>query len=291
MKIACINIQNTINIGDLSCTPYHYFPFPSSTLHDLNDTTGKKYEIAIFGGGAIHASIKNSSFMHQALHKVAWGVGSSLSRGIVGDLIIPNLDEFAFYGVREYERFKKISKNHKNVRYTPCVTCMSDLFDKPSEPEHEIGFYLHGSKTPADMIDKVPSEHLMLNRCATFKESIEFLSKYKTIVTNSFHGTYWSLLLNKKVISIPFSSKFYGFTSKPSYAKFSNWEDIISSAEPSNSGYLEKCRFNNVKFYEEACIHFSIMIDDKTRNRIQEIKSSYHQLKMGGGNRSRNPIS
>lgn len=58
---------------------------------------------------------------------------------------------------------------------------------------------------------------------------------------------YWSMLLNKKVLVIPNSSKFFDFKYKAVVSSFENFENDLSKAQ-SFSGVLEECRTINRKF-------------------------------------------
>ena len=79
-------------------------------------------------------------------------------------------------------------------------------------------------------------------------EKIAFIGSCETIVTNSYHGIYWALLLGKKVISVPFASKFYGIS--PDLTHCPPWDiDIDAAQAPEDpKAYLRECRDLNKQF-------------------------------------------
>jgi hypothetical protein len=76
-----------------------------------------------------------------------------------------------------------------------------------------------------------------------------FLSSGKTVLTNSYHGAYWALLMHRPVVIFhPFSNRFYGFKPKVSFADESNWQRQLAHAETPPKDYLDECRYLNVQF-------------------------------------------
>jgi hypothetical protein len=218
------------------CTPYLYFNYKGARAYDLSDTI-PPCDAVIFGGGAIEPLLRGGRH-HQveAAVKVAWGIGTSRrGRTQHGPLV----NDLNLVGVREYGREKGVDKAH----YVPCPSCMSHLFDKSYNETMEFGFYVHGHFDMA-VPEGVPS---LNNRAQTLEEAIQFLASAETIVTNSFHGTYWSLLLGKKVVCVPFSSKFYGFMCPPEYCLDGDWKLAAKSAKRYTE-YLGDCRERNITF-------------------------------------------
>lgn len=244
MKISFVHLKNTPNIGDQVCAPYLYFPFPNFEVHDIRQKNNIiKSDIVVFGGGAIEPYLKmenNALNYFLANKKVVWGIGSSRSNLIENPRFnIPNLD---LVGLREWAR--------KGGDYVPCVSCMSSLFDKYKDARitRQIGLYAHAVKKPEiyNFFKNIPK----LDNRVPFEEAIKFIATSEIVITNSFHGTYWSLLLGKKVMCIPFSSKFYGFKSRPLYTTFENWEHDIHKRIPYYPEYLEESRQYNNNFYK-----------------------------------------
>jgi len=74
------------------------------------------------------------------------------------------------------------------------------------------------------------------------------LGSGETIITNSFHGAYWALLMGRKVlIYVPWCSKFVTFPVWLASCGEDDWEVKLSEAI-SVDGYLEECRAINYEF-------------------------------------------
>lgn len=240
MKFALVSIKDTVNTGDKACSPYHYFDFEDAGWFDLKDSIPEA-DIVIYGGGAIEPKLRTEKIHHRvsARCKVAWGIGTSRS-GRKNNLDL--VDDLDLCGVREYNRDLE---NNINTSYVPCVSCMSPLLDIPYKEDMEVAIYEHGAKSNLPEFNGIPK----INNRAPFDEAIEFIGRSQYVITNSFHGTYWALLLGKKVICFPFSSKFYGYKYSPYYATEDNWKDAFNKAK-SYPSYLEECRVINRDFYE-----------------------------------------
>ncbi len=237
LDFAFVNIKNTPNTGDQVCTPYLYFDFPNAEHFHIDDKI-PDCKVAVYGGGAIEPYLRVHRIHDfvNAKKKVSWAIGTSRSGTKDHGELVNDLD---ICSVREL--------NREGGDYVPCVSCMSSLFDQKFEVDQEVVFYKHAKKTKEGTLEGLPQ---MSNR-APFDEVIEFLGRSQTVVTNSFHGVYWATLLGKKVVCIPFSSKFYGFKYPPAYAKWSTWEKQVQKAVSHNEA-LEDCRKLNVSFYERV---------------------------------------
>jgi len=136
---------------------------------------------------------------------------------------------------------------------------MSDNFDLSHSIKNDFAFYTYGHF-------QLPDEagHPRLNNKSNkLSEAIEFLASGETIITNSFHGTYWGLLLGRKVVCIPFSSKFYGYKAQPAYCTDGDWRSAAKRAITYNTEYLEESRDANQKFYRKV----KSMISVRRRNK------------------------
>ena len=84
---------------------------------------------------------------------------------------------------------------------------------------------------------------------------LKFLSNYEYIITNTYHGVYWSQLLNKKNICVPFKSSVLNFKHKPHFA-LQNISDKDFEETKNYPNYLEECRNINKKFYQDVLNNF-----------------------------------
>lgn len=231
------HIRGAKNVGDEMCAPALYFDLgKDSKISHIQDTV-KNCKVAIYGGGAIG----NTARRYQVSRKnmaVLWGVGNT-DRGKFSPPSHPSYPEFALRGVRDYHAAMK----NKNLDWVPCVSCMSELFDNPPEPTQEVVYYGHKRMSP--MGD-------MNNDATNFEEVISYLSKGETIVTSSYHGVYWGLLLNRKVACIPFGSKFYGFKHLPKMYVGATSHTLKKVEGFKYDGVLEEYREQNIKFWEKV---------------------------------------
>lgn len=238
--IAFAHYKDTINLGDRMCAPYHYFKYSNIKLFDLKESI-PDCDAVIYGGGAIEPLLRTSGIHHSvnALAKIAWGIGTSRrGRTTHGELV----DDLDLIGVREFGR----EKGRSRTFYVPCVSCMATEFDTMYEERHDVVFYTHGHKEefPLEVPQGIPN---ISNREKTLEEALSFIASGRTVVTNSFHGTYWALLLGKKVVCVPFSSKFYGFMCPPVYCLDGKWQAAAKKAVAYDE-YLEDSRIRNKDF-------------------------------------------
>ena len=71
----------------------------------------------------------------------------------------------------------------------------------------------------------------MSNYGTNLEEKLNFLSQYEFIITNSYHGVYWSQLLNKKVLCYPVKSSLLNFLYEPSFIFKNITNDILESCK------------------------------------------------------------
>ncbi|MEM9717358.1 MAG: hypothetical protein AAF826_12660 [Pseudomonadota bacterium] len=246
MTIVFQHLRNTQNIGDRWCSPYDYFDWENAEAKDLRVPSNTAYDVGIYGGGKIFGTladqvgiVKNSGTYH-----IAWGVSTVQSMPFSP----------------KYNRSKRIchlvgSRDWGDQRfdYAPCVSCMSPLFDNPSAPQHDVVFYAHGGKTKQQKIeipDHIPTN---TNNCDTLEDAISFIASGATVISNSYHGVYWALLLGRKTICIPFSNKFSKYRKSPHYAKPKTWLNDLDKG---------KAYPDMLDISREATLKFKSKVDD-----------------------------
>ena len=252
------------NAGDFYCAPHHYFKVLKGKGLDLFDYKREDDSIRdhwhqeitnnalIVGGGGLlnRPGFKPHMQMLEALSgtekKMAfWGLGHNEKHPkFYGKEIRYNIDssKFKLFGVRDYGR-KEL--------WVPCVSCMHPIFDKNFETVREIGVVFHQKtlKHPKT-VDKFKDFESIAND-ASLENMVELIGSSEAIITNSYHAMYWAMLLNKKVMVIPNSSKFYDFKYKPVFSDFDNFKTDLKKMQ-SYSGILEECRDVNLKFSEKV---------------------------------------
>lgn len=216
------------NIGDQACGPYLYFDFPGwesrvlsfAWKQDANsflhfDSSGV-FLCVIGGGGLVPTMSVFERAMKNFPRSVIWGIGfhqdsdifdrSRYSRSIAKALRVGMRD---FFGIWPY---------------VPCVSCMHPALSWEALPEHELVVYesqvfrvdtplLSGAPkddnfgAPLNAQPGSREQRELLD--ARMRHVIEFLLSGKTVVTRSWHGAFWSMLLGRRTIVYkPWSSKF-----------------------------------------------------------------------------------
>jgi hypothetical protein len=203
------------NVGDYYCGPYRHF-----TLADEYEVLNYRRisELATDGlvvGGGLLVPTEAEAAALPSSKNCAWGIGTADT--LLGPVF---LERFGLVGVREYGHPQI---DEKKVFYAPCPSCMDTLFDMEYANRSDVVLYYHANKTPPEVLEDFSGIPQMSN-CESFTKAIGFLASADKVVTNSYHGTYWSLLLGKKTICVPFSTKkFSRFPAMPTYA---TWEDV-----------------------------------------------------------------
>lgn len=223
MKLHFQHLRDTPNVGDRSCSPFDYFTWDNATASDIRKNDTPDYDVGIYGGGKIFGGLSGYDGVRRPRNglNIAWGVST--------------VQSFPFS--LRYMRGRKLmdlvgSRDYGDTRYdyAPCPSCMSPIFDQPPAPEHDVVFYAHHGKTGTmglGIPDHIPVE---TNLCADLPTALRFIASGKTVVSNSYHGVYWALLMGRKTICVPFSNKFSHYRMAPHYATPANWLRSIEKA-------------------------------------------------------------
>ncbi len=250
--INCFNITLN-NVGDFYSPPFRYFNLGNNFI-DIKSSDLKKTnnELIIIGGGALTgiAKLLELNDVFKSNRVITWGIG--------GDARASEKKIFDFIEGEDHigdtwNYCKLISTRipYEKYFYVPCASCMHRSFDifKKVIPKNKIGIYSHW-KRPITI--KGINNH-MTNQGTNIDEKLNFISQCHTIITNAYHGLYWSTLLGKKVICIPNKSGLYSLKYKPYYINDETIinEELIDKIE--NYPYaLDECRTLNVEFYRKV---------------------------------------
>ncbi len=218
------HLRDTINIGDLSCSPFDYFDWGDATVSDVRYDNTPTYDVGIYGGGKIFGGLSKYQGVrrNKAATNIAWGVGTVQSFPIS-----------LRYAMARRKMDLIGSRDFGDTRYTyaPCPSCMAPQFDKPPAPEHEVVFYAHAGKTDKMKIDIPDHIPVLTNECDSLDQALAFIASGATVISNSYHGVYWSLLMGRKSLCVPFSNKFGGYRLPPHTASVSTWQSEIQNAK------------------------------------------------------------
>ncbi len=259
-----INRIDSNNIGDYYSAPALYFNILIENKLDIYDYKSEEKSIRenwvqsisnnalIIGGGGLlnRGSFSLQMQLFQDLNAkgkktVLWGVGHNSKNKSNFKAGIPyNIDtkKFGIVGVRDYNR---------NENWVPCVSCMHSIFNKKYASQQEIGIIYHKKtikkKSLLQKLNTFPST----TNTKSLEDMIHFIGKTETIITDSYHAMYWATLLEKKVLCVPNSSKFFEFKYPPIITSFSEFERDIKKAK-SYTGVLEDCKEKNILFAKKV---------------------------------------
>lgn len=194
--------------------------------------------------------------------RVLWGAGIN-SKDLKEDSYSLNypsyITKFHLVGVRDWDT---------DYRWVPCVSCMHPAFDKKYEIKNEVVWFEHKKRLIDNKwMDLIPAPR-MLNTGQNFDQIIEFLGSAETVITNSYHGVYWATLLGKKVVCIPWSSKFNMFKHPPIMANERNWHISIQDAV-SYPDALTECRNANKLFAYDVIQLIKSMTEDEDMKKLK----------------------
>lgn len=238
---------DSTNVGDWYCPPFRYLPLYTQQqidIYNIKDELPSSPILLIGGGGLISPSFPQLQKLVQAKNKltIGWGIGHNMivDKKPLGyippcELKFPDyINDFGLLGIRDYT---------EKYTWTPCASCFYEGFNKQYQAKHEIIVYEH-KRVPLG-IEGFP---LMTNEGNNITKILAFLGSGNVIITNSYHGAYWAILLGKRVVVIPFSSKCYGFKYQIPSCKPNGWKKQINKTE-CHPNALSECRQANLDFF------------------------------------------
>lgn len=233
--------RSVANVGDLHCSPGLYFDLGAHEMADFG-APAPPCRMAVLGGGQVWRDCLRALIYEteKARHKVIWGVGISARDAASIEF------DIAEGGAR------LIASRNWNVprcEFVPCASAMSPLFDRPAAPLHEVVLFTHGAKSA--QVERVSGIPEMSNKGASMAEAVAFLASGATVVTNSYHGTFWAMCLGRRVLCLPFSAKFLQFRENPICAAPGEWSGALPLAE-ARPGVLEEARDRNRAFCDKV---------------------------------------
>lgn len=249
------------NAGDFYCAPHHYYQPLKGKILDIFQYQSKEEELrkewadliierslVIGGGGLLNLSAFQKqmrlfeSLKERGKKTVVWGAGHNAlhTKKVHSYNVDPK--NFGLFGTRDFSMPNE---------WVPCVSCKHPIFDDAGESKQEFGVLLHKKNLKRPGILKKVQDLPHITNQDQFEDIINFIKSSEYIVTDSYHGMYWSILLGKKVISVPTTSKFYDFKYKTPIATFENFEDKFADAK-AYSGVLDECREINDTFADKV---------------------------------------
>lgn len=246
MTVFSLKVWDGNNGGDGGCCPLDYFDFGGYEKLDVRDDFSTKSigqnDLVVIGGGGLlnyHTDWNDriNSVITTGANVVVWGAGENTHFDDLTAKPSLNLDG-CLVGVRDF--------NHPFFDYLPCPSCMSDAFDDAGSGS-DIGVVVHADTKLPEQLAGLPS----VDNSKSMAEIIEFIQSKEVILTNTYHGAYWSRLCDKVVVIFgQFSTRFlglHGVSHLACYAQNSEFIDRIQSGIVRGS-YLAECRKLNREF-------------------------------------------
>jgi len=242
--VALVHATATPNIGDLSSAPSHYFDLGRAARQDLAPDLDLRGRNVVVGGGGLLGSGYGPRILNilrsRPRRLVLWGVGLNDAWRELPDWV----SQCDLVGCRQ---------TGLPVRWVPCASCRSTLFDLPNRAAHDYVYFLHFDAEPPPVR---PGSPVMKNNVGTMREAVAFLGSGRTVVTNSYHGVYWATLLGRRVVMPEpmgdTATKFSRMRHPP--AVLAPGEDLEAAAARAApySGALEECRRATQLFYQDV---------------------------------------
>jgi hypothetical protein len=174
--------------------------------------------------------------------RIAWGLGVSERGRMPQDIPLPEV--FDLLGVRDHGREALLP----GALHVPCASCMLPQFDRTWPVTREVVGFVNAD--PRIRAPRLPGLPVLAND-GPLDEVIAWLASAEVVVTNSCHGAYWATLLGRRLVCIPYSSKFHGFKFPPALAPDGDWQARIAEAR-SHPEALEDSRAANRAFFARA---------------------------------------
>jgi hypothetical protein len=186
------------NVGDLLCSPRHYFSFKKNAN-----------PLCIIGGGVfvdygMRVLKKNNINPNIA---ILWGVGLSIRQN---QELPEKVDTLPYlqWGIRD----SKFVANE--THFLPCVSCLHPMLDNAPATKKTL-LFLNSDPKVTNLVDQHEAKRLanqqgwllLFNNCNEDDIS-KAIAQCSHIITNSYHGTYWGLLAGRSIQVIGYSTKF-----------------------------------------------------------------------------------
>ena len=239
------------NIGDWYCAPLKYFPFKMKAFADIRNPAKPSSDDlpknVIIGGGGLVAPFCLDFFTHLVSVRratqflIGWGLGFNIHYDTHSPRKVENLDPY----MKILDNFDLIDLRDFGTKYrwVPCDSCLHSVFGKKYEVTNRIEIYEH-----KDVPLGINGFPVLRNSETNIIKVAEFLGAAETVVTNSYHGVYWATILGRRVVAIPFSSRFHNFKHMLTLSNSGNWKQSIDKTKTYPEA-LAECHHANISFF------------------------------------------
>jgi hypothetical protein len=198
-SVQFLHYGETGNLGDLLCSPRHYFDFESDR------------RALIVGGGASNNFFCGRARRQPASVRIAWGIGQSWTFGAKASPV----DRLLKSTVRRLTYAKASTRDPSLVSdqlpLVPCVSVFHPVTEIPAG--REVVVLLNANEkvsgAPSGKTDAPAfGDALVATNALGAEDFLGVFRRAGTIITNSYHAAYWGLLSGRSVHVIGYSSKF-----------------------------------------------------------------------------------
>jgi hypothetical protein len=293
MKILSVYHQDASNAGDLASSPLKYFSYTCESQDfgaaDTNDMPSA--EGLIVGGGGLICNDTFEEVINNALTnidgpKILWGAGFNLHsypfrftrkldglagikaeiRGILTRRGLREKSSWLKALLKDAEIYPEIDYRYDlvgvrdwgtNYRWVPCASCMHPIFDwGRNQPTNKRMVIIDH---PMFFSINTRSQHKESNLNKSFEDIVSILSGAEVILTSSYHAAYWGVLLGRRVVVVPWSTKFLRFRWRVEFAydldgvrsairKATSFPNALKEAREANTSFaLDVAKLLSVK--------------------------------------------
>ncbi len=258
------------NVGDYYCAPHLYFDqlkdkyLDISNARSINPFKLKSFinsvsnnNLIIGGGGLLnigHFKVQMKLFeqlAHQGKKIVIWGAGHNdpgSTKGLSVKSYDIDISAFDLAGTRDFSLAPE---------WVPCVSCLHPIFDRNFREDQEIGILMGKKSAKKPELANKLADYPLSSNMTNLEEMISFIGKSHILVTDSYHAMYWGILMGKKVIAIPTTSKFFDFKYKVVISSYDSFKSDLKKPIQ-YSGVLEECRSINLNFASKVFDHMNL---------------------------------
>lgn len=256
------------NIGDLLSAPYRYYEFAKHHIIDichLEQINKIPYgsHIIVGGGGLMmpyFEPYRKALLARRPAKLVWWGVGERHIQDLTTAYLSEHQAKYSIqsglFAANDLVGFRQTSAYYP---FLPCVSCKAieayRLSHAHATHQHDVVFFEHRD-VPLPQDGNYPRRNNLHNNASAV---FSYLDSAPVVVTNSYHGMYWSLLLGKQVIVVPFSSGMYHHPWPVHHATAETLPEVIDKVRnlslPSQNAILADCIARNNDFYKQV-LHY-----------------------------------
>jgi hypothetical protein len=267
-KLVSVHCKSTTNLGDRLSSPCQYFDrlagVPVFDLFDWHPARQRDAavreefnarimdsHIIVGGGGLLNSEVFASAIDYvthaSRKHIIIWGAGHNgywLKKFTdIKQVCLIDHNKYSLVGIRDCLQ---------PFLFCPCASAMHTAFDRKSEIVRPVGIYSKHERISdfADVLQRDPTIPIMTNDSQDVGEVVRFLSECATVITNSYHGAYWTALLGRRtVVCNPDSSKFFDMPFPAPFGHPLEWAELEkrSAAYPEA---LSEARYANEQFFQ-----------------------------------------